>query len=130
VTLATDLVVRGPFTPRPLPAPAPTDAVGGYAVELVAGGPKAGADAELAYDISRAGAPVGDLERYLGADGHLVAVREGELAFLHVHPEGSATPGRIRFGASLPSAGRYRLFLQFKHHGIVRTAAHTLQAAP
>jgi hypothetical protein len=55
-----------------------------------------------------------------------VALREGDMAFLHVHPEASDDPGTIRFGATLPSAGRYRLFLQFKHHGVVRTVAHTL----
>jgi hypothetical protein len=126
-TLATDLVVRGSFAPRPLPAPAPTDATAGYTVGLTADGLRAGADAELAYDVSRDSAPVGDLEPYLGAGGHLVALREGDLAFLHVHPEESATPGRIAFGASLPSAGRYRLFLQFAHNGAVRTVVHTLE---
>ena len=40
--------------------------------------------------------------------------------------EASDEPGTIRFGATLPSAGRYRLFLQFKHDGVVRTVAHTL----
>ncbi len=110
-----------------MPAPAPTDTTAGYTAGLVAERLGAGADAELAYDIRRDGAPVDDLEPYLGADGHLVALREGDLAFLHVHPEESSTPGRIRFGASLPSAGRYRLFLQFKHDGVVRTVAHTVE---
>ena len=126
MTLATDLVVRGPFAPRALPAPAPTDTTAGYTVTLAADELEAGADAELAYDVRLGGRPVDDLEPYLGADGHLVALREGDLAFLHVHPEESATPGRIRFGASLPSPGRYRLFFQFKHDGVVRTVAHTL----
>lgn len=127
MTLATDIVVRGPFAPRSLPAPAPIDATAGYTVALATDGLKAGADAELAYEVRRNGEPVDDLEPYLGADGHLVALREGDLAFLHVHPEASATPGSIRFGASLPSAGRYRLFLQFKHDGVVKTVAHTLE---
>ena len=35
-------------------------------------------------------------------------------------------PGTIRFAAELPSAGRYRLFLQFRHDGRVRTVAHTV----
>ena len=46
-----------------------------------------------------------DLQPYLGADGHLVALREGDLAFLHVHPEEGAEPGQIRFAAEFPSAG-------------------------
>ena len=127
LTLAGELVVPGPFRPRALPAASAADATAGYRAELSADGLAAGGDAELAYDVRRAGAPVADLEPDLGADGHLVALREGDLAFLHVHPEESeGVAGRIRFGASFPSAGRYRLFMQFRHDGRVRTAAHTV----
>ena len=59
-----------------------------------------------------------DIEPYLGARGHLVALREGDLAFLHVHPESEASEGSdIRFAVEYPSEGRYRLFLQFKLDG-------------
>jgi hypothetical protein len=64
--------------------------------------------AELGYAITRDGKPV-ETEPYLGAGGHLVALREGDLAFLHVHP----------------TEGRYRLFLQFKVDGRVETVAFT-----
>ena len=61
-----------------------------------------------------------------GADGHLVALREHDQAFLHTHPEGKpGGRGPISFQVEYPSAGRYRLFLQFKHAGEVRTAAFT-----
>jgi hypothetical protein len=126
-TLATDLHVAGAYRPQPLPAPAHEDATAGYAVTLEAHGARAGATSALTYAVARDGAPVTDLEPYLGADGHLVALREGDLAFLHVHPEETAEPGRIRFAAEFPSAGRYRLFMQFRHHGSVRTVAHTLE---
>jgi hypothetical protein len=70
---------------------------------------------------------VTDLEPYLGARGHLVALREGDLAFLHVHPADAGPPeASISFHAALPSPGRYRLFLQLQHHGVVHTAAFTL----
>ena len=62
-------------------------------------------------------------EPYLGAGGHLVALREGDLAFLHVHPTEQTEP--VGFDATFPTAGRYRLFLQFKHEGRVQTAAFT-----
>jgi len=127
-TLATDLFAPGAFARRPLPAPAPVDQAGAYAAELDADGVAAGATAELTYRLRRDGRPVDGVEPYLGADGHLVALREGDLAFLHVHPEESDDPATIRFGAALPSPGRYRLFLQFKHDGTVRTVAHTLVA--
>ena len=127
MTLAADLFVPGAFRPVPLPAPAAADETGGYRAELSAGHLAAGAGAELGYALSRDGRALERVEPYLGADGHLVALREGDLAFLHVHPEESHTPGTIRFAATLPSPGRYRLFLQFMHDGRVRTVAHTLE---
>jgi hypothetical protein len=56
-----------------------------------------------------------------------VALREGDLAFLHVHPteHGDRHEHAVGFGATFPSKGRYRLFLQFKHEGRVHTAAFT-----
>lgn len=130
MTLATDLFVAGAFDPSPLPAPqASADAAGGYRADLASHDATAGATAELTYVLSRGGRRLDGVQPYLGADGHLVALREGDLAFLHVHPEESDDPGVIRFGASLPSAGRYRLFLQFKHDGRVRTVAHTLEVS-
>ena len=119
-TLAGDLRVDGPADLRPFPAPATTAPAGdGYAVALEAGDVRAGEEAELRFTVTRDGEPV-ETEPYLGAGGHLVALREGDLAFLHVHP----TDG-LGFMATFPSPGRYRLFLQFKHRGVVRTAAFT-----
>jgi hypothetical protein len=124
-TLATDVFVPGDFRPRALPAPVRHVGVDGYDVAL-AGAPKAGTEGDLAFTVSRRGRPVA-VQPYLGADGHLVALRAGDLAYLHVHPQ--ETPGAGRVGGSIsfmteyPSAGRYRLFLQFKHGGRVHTAA-------
>ncbi len=74
------------------------------------------------------GQAVEDLQPYLGAKGHLVALREGDLAFLHVHPEEGheVAADEIEFAATFPTAGRYRLYLQFKHDGVVRTAEYTV----
>lgn len=131
MTLAADLFVAGPFRPVPVPAPSAVDATAdGYRAELSAYELVAGKTSELVYALSRSGRPLEGAEPYLGADGHLVALREGDLAFLHAHPEESDAPGTIRFGAALPSAGRYRLFLQFTHEGRVRTVAHTLKVSP
>ena len=127
MTLAGDLFVPGAFQPVPLAAAVPADESDGYRAELTADHVAAGESAELDYDLSRDGRALDGVEPYLGADGHLVALREGDLAFLHVHPEESDTPGTIRFAATLPSPGRYRLFLQFKHDGRVHTVAHTLE---
>ncbi|MDG9427141.1 hypothetical protein OLF90_10715, partial [Streptococcus pneumoniae] len=68
------------------------------------------------------------------AYGHLVALRTSDLAYLHVHPDGypgdGVTPAgpAITFYANMPSAEDYRLFLDFKHGGVVRTAEFTLTA--
>jgi hypothetical protein len=120
ITLGSDLRVDGDADLEPLAEPAATASAGdGYEVRLDARGANPGREAELAFAIRSRGEPV-ETEPYLGAGGHLVALREGDLAFLHVHPTEATT-----FGATFPTAGRYRLFLQFQHEGTVRTAAFT-----
>ena len=130
LTLGTDLTVPGRVPEvAPVDGHATTAEVDGYTVDLT-GELVAGRDAELTLTVSRDGTPVADLEPYLGAYGHLVALRDGDLAYLHVHPHESATPGPdIRFTAEVPSAGRYRLFLDFRHGGQVRTATFDVTAS-
>ncbi|MFC0507748.1 hypothetical protein [Micromonospora costi] len=133
LTLGVDVTVPGPLTARPLPAPATSTTVDGYTVTL-AGDPQPGRTAEVTLTISRDGKPVTDLEPYLGAYGHLVALRQGDLAYLHVHPDGEPGDGRtapgpaVTFLAEVPSAGAYRLYLDFKHGGAVHTAEFTVVA--
>ncbi|MEV1005743.1 hypothetical protein [Streptomyces sp. NPDC049881] len=133
LTLGADVPVGGDYAPVPLPAPAATAEVDGYTVTLD-GTLAAGADSTLTLSVARDGEPVTDLEPYLGAYGHLVALREGDLAYLHVHPQGEpgdgttpAGPG-ITFHTSAPSDGTYRLYLDFQHEGTVRTAEFTVAA--
>jgi hypothetical protein len=125
-TLASDLRVDGAADLRALPPAAPTAVSdGGYEVRLDAGRVHPGEEAELRFTVTRDGRPV-QTEPYLGAGGHLVALREGDLAFLHVHP---GDHGAVEFAATFPTAGRYRLFLQFRHAGRVHTAAFTQEVA-
>jgi len=123
--LAADLFATGDFVPEALPAPRARVAVDGYQVELT-GAPRTGLEGELEFHVSRGGQPV-EPEPYLGARGHLVALREGDLGYLHVHPLEDAEPGEVAFAATFPTVGRYRLFLQFDDGGRIRTAAFTLQ---
>jgi len=124
-TLATDLRVDGRADLRDLPAPAAAaTSDGGYGVELASAPAHPGDEAELRFRITKAGAPV-STESYLGAGGHLVALREGDLAFLHVHPTNEAGSDEIGFAATFPTEGRYRLFLQFQVGGEVQTVAFT-----
>ena len=124
-TLATDLRVDGTADLRPLPESAATAVSdGGYDVRLDAGAAHPGQEAELAFTITKDGQPI-RTEPYLGAGGHLVALREGDMAFLHVHPGDDG----VRFAATFPTEGRYRLFLQFKHDGEVQTVAFTQEVS-
>ncbi|WP_406315903.1 DUF748 domain-containing protein [Streptosporangium sp. NBC_01639] len=133
LTLGTDLHASGDYEPKALPAVARTANVDGYAVTLD-GDLVPGASSKLTLKVSKDGHPVTDLQPYLGAYGHLVALRAGDLAYLHVHPDGAPGDGRtpagpgITFYAEVPSRGDYRLFLDFQHNGTVRTAGFTVRA--
>ncbi|MFE7331777.1 hypothetical protein ACFU8W_44195 [Streptomyces sp. NPDC057565] len=138
LTLGADAAVAGAYDPRPLPEATGVARIGDYAVTLD-GSLRAGEVSELTLTISRDGRPVTDLQPYLAAYGHLVALRVGDLGYLHVHPEGApgdgvTAPGpEISFMAVAPSAGTYRLYLDFQHEGVVRTAEFTVRtttAAP
>ncbi|MGY1606870.1 hypothetical protein [Geodermatophilus sp. SYSU D00700] len=133
LVLGTDVAVAGDHVPQPLPEPSATAEVDGYTVTLD-GRLVPGQESELTLSVSRDGQPVTDLQPYLAAYGHLVALRDGDLAYLHVHPagepgDGTTQPGPgITFSATAPSAGDYRLFLDFKHGDVVRTAEFTVRA--
>lgn len=125
LTLGADLTAGGAVTPAELPAPSRIATVDDYEITLE-GSPAAAGDTDLAFTVRRAGVAV-RTEPYLGAAGHLVAVRDGDLAYLHVHPlDDEGDDPSVRFMAEFPSAGTYRLFLDFAHDGVVRTAAFTV----
>ncbi|MGR6963997.1 hypothetical protein ACU610_06020 [Geodermatophilus sp. URMC 61] len=133
LVLGADVAVAGDQVPQPLPEPSTTASVDGYTVTLN-GRLTPGAESQLTLSVSRDGRPVTDLQPYLAAYGHLVALRDGDLAYLHVHPagepgDGTTQPGPdITFYATAPSAGDYRLFLDFQHGDVVRTAEFTVHA--
>ncbi|GAA3392371.1 hypothetical protein GCM10020369_53800 [Cryptosporangium minutisporangium] len=134
LTLGVDVPAPGEFRPVALPAAARTATVDGYTVTL-GGQLTAGSSSKLTLSVSRNGKPVTDLQPYLGAYGHLVVLRDGDLAYLHVHPDGVPGDGRtpagpqVTFYADVPTAGTYRLYLDFQHGGRVRTAEFTAVAA-
>lgn len=126
VVLGTDLMVPGDFAPEPLGEQTLATSVDGYDVTL-GGVLSPGTETELAVTVQRDGEPVTDLEPYLGAAGHLVALRAGDLGYLHAHPDDAARGDAvIRFHTAFPTAGTYRLFLDFQHDGVVRTAVFTV----
>lgn len=133
MTLGTDVSVAGDYDPQPLPPVSKTAQVDDYTVTLD-GQLTPGESSEVTLTVSRDGDPVTDLQPYLAAYGHLVALRAGDLAYLHVHPDGEPGDGAtepgpdVTFFATAPSVGTYRLFLDFKHDGVVRTAEFTVRA--
>ncbi|MDQ0727848.1 heavy-metal-associated domain-containing protein [Microbacterium sp. W4I20] len=132
LTLSRLVQVAGAFAPVES-QPSKIDEVDGFTVSLE-GDVVTGSASELAITISRDGQPVTELEPYLGAFGHLVALREGDLAFLHVHAEGDEpaagdTAGpEIVFFAEAPTAGRYLLYQDFQVDGVVHTAEFVVDA--
>ena len=84
------------------------------------------------------GKPASGMEPYLGMAGHAAFVKTDGTVFAHTHPEGSAAmPAmelanggmegmspvgpEVTFPYGFPSAGRYRVFVQMKHGGVVET---------
>jgi hypothetical protein len=122
-TLGIDLFAPGAFAAQDLPAPASTASVDGYDVTLHA---HAG---ELGFSVRRDGRLLTDVQPYLGARGHLVALRDGDLAYQHIHPDPAQAP-EIAFHTGASEPGSYRLFLQFRHEGRVHTAAFTRVVEP
>jgi hypothetical protein len=119
-TLGLDVLVEGEFRPEPLPTPTTRADIQDEVVSL----DTAHGGSELRFTVTRDGRSV-EVEPYLGARGHLVALRWGDLAFLHVHPIGDED---IAFEITYPGPGTYRLFLQYSVQGVVRTAAFTTVA--
>ena len=88
----------------------------------------AGEDTVLTFEVQRNGEAISELAPYLGARGHLVALREGDLAYLHVHPiETDAESGIVEFRARFPTRGRYRLFLQARPKGELITTSFDMR---
>lgn len=132
LTLTRTVQVAGEFAPV-APRPTLVAEVDGFTVSLE-GDLVAGSASDLVLTVTRDGEPVTALEPYLGAFGHLVALRDGDLAYLHVHADGEEpsageTSGpEIAFAAEAPTAGRYLLYLDFQVDGQVHTAEFVLDA--
>jgi len=120
-TLGADFQVAGDYRPQNH-INSSTFTVDGYEVSLT-GELNAGKVSTVTTEITKNGKKVTDLQNYLGAKGHLVALRSSDLAYLHVHPEQS---DQVKFAVEVPTAGKYRLFLDFQHDDVVRTAEFTL----
>lgn len=133
ITLTRTVHVAGQFTPSAPAQLSAADEVDGFKVTLT-GTLSASEHAMLSVTVTRDGKPVTMLQPYLGSYGHLVALREGDLAYLHVHPEGEEPrPGAVSgpnvdFMTEAPTPGRYLLYSDFQVDGKVHTAKFVVEA--
>lgn len=117
-----------------------TKTFGGMNVELILprGGLAAGRDEKFTYSLTDAatGAPITEVEPYLGAWGHSLVMSEDTEHFVHAHPL-EALPEKVErgggpdltFKALLPKPGNYRVWTQIKRRGEVSTVTFTVAAA-
>jgi hypothetical protein len=128
-TLGGDLTVAGNYAPTVLPAAARTDTADGFTVTYE-GTPDTRSTQPILMTVTGPDGRAATLEPYLAAFGHLVVLRQGDLAYVHVHPEPQLVDGKVKFWLAAPSAGTYRLFFDFQVGGRVHTAAWTAQVDP
>jgi hypothetical protein len=126
-TLGVDLTVAGDYAPDPLPAPVRQATAGQFQVSYE-GAPRTGATQPLLMTVTTQGRPAA-VEPYLGAYGHLVVLREGDVGYVHVHPEAALVDGKVKFWLAAPGPGRYRMFFDFQVGGKVHTAAWTAEVS-
>lgn len=125
--LGVPIRVPGAAPAQPLPAEAMRSSADGFHVMVMHEPLNAGSDAQLDFTFTKDGKPVTALLPYLGAYGHLVALRKPTLAYSHVHPTSAdRAQGSIGFSAEFPASGDYRLFLQFRTFSGVHTARFTV----
>jgi hypothetical protein len=123
-TLGADLTVAGNYAPVPLPAPVRQATAAGFTVGYE-GTPNTGSTQPLLMTVNTADGKPAVVEPYLGAFGHLVVLREGDVGYVHVHPEAQPVDGKVKFWLAAPGPGRYRMFFDFQVAGRVHTAAWT-----
>ena len=93
------------------------------------------ADVPIHFEDAKTGAPVKDLQRYLGAFGHAMMLSEDMTEHVHAHPaemlEGTTiTEGGgpdLTFHALFPKPGNYRIWLQFQRNDVLSTVPFTVR---
>jgi hypothetical protein len=132
LVLSKQFTVAGTATSTELPAAAPSTQVDGYTVTL-SGELMAGMEHTLTATITKNGKPVTDLQPYLDTYAHLTAFHQRDMAFAHLHPQGTVNGDHggptLTFDAAMAAAGDYRLFLQFQTGGVLHTAALTVHVS-
>ncbi len=91
-----------------------------------------GEDIGIAMAISdaRTGAPVRNLQRYLGAWAHIAIISQDLQDFIHVHPfEEPASPSTIRTAIGFRRAGLYKMWVQVQRENKVTSMPFIFRVA-
>lgn len=129
VTLGMDLTAPGLVEPGPISKVSTiADAADRYSV-IRTGDLLAGSVSRVWMHVIRDNLPVSDLDPLLGGPGHLIVLREDDLAYVSVQPvAGPRQDTAIDFDVAVTTAGYYRMILEFQHHGLLRTVEFTALA--
>lgn len=119
------VVVAGDAEPATELVPNAPGRVNGEGLEAdIAVGPAANGATTITFQVLEDGQPVGDLEPYLGAMGHLVVISADGAEYVHAHPADesqSAPDGKVSFEAHFAESGPYKGWGQFQRGGQVHT---------
>ena len=103
----------------------------------------AGEESVLALSVRDATGAIVSVEPYMGMAAHVIVASYDHAVFAHLHPSGSISmaalqkfsdapnhaahagslDGRVDVPYAFPAAGRYRMWVQFKRSGEIKTAA-------
>ena len=114
------------YTPQPIGTTEKSKMFDAYQVTLIPNSASVASGSDIGFDfeIKKDGKLITNLEKYLGALGHTVVLRDGDLQFIHAHATQKSTDpqtGKIHFAIAFPDAGNYKLFSQFQHEGKIIT---------
>ncbi len=119
--------------PRPAPdfkSPKTKGSSGDFSVALIPDDPEFLAQQEIHFDgvMTKNGKPfdVNDLQYYMDAKGHMIAIQVDSKMIVHIHPE--IENGKLHFHAEFPKEGFYRMWLQFKEGEKLHTIDFTINA--
>lgn len=146
--LTGEVDVEGDSAARPLPGFRREQTVGGDRFTMRDPGRlKALRPQFLDVTVTDARGRPARFSEYYGALAHAIFFRKGSLAYFHTHVCGSGaqacaasvggtsvtgrstTPGRLKVGMLLPTAGTWKLFLQARVNGRIVTVPYTLEVS-
>jgi hypothetical protein len=135
-TLLTSGHVAGAMKRQVDPRAETLEAVDGdVRARLAMAGARTGDDAHLVLELTdrQSGAPITDVEPYLGAWGHMFLASHDLADVVHSHPLIEETkPGgpTITFQTLFARSGWYRVWTQIQRRGRLLTFGFTVRAAP